>query len=427
MFISKAAELRRKNDEIHTHMCKLVTDADADNHRAMTADEQTRWDALDNEFRLREVEITQHETLEARNPDPALDTRQAGREPTPASGDPAAVGGEARVRNQRVNRAFRNFVCQNPGEWDAETRETIQERRTELPPEIRALGLTGSAGGFTVPDDFMAELEKALLSFSGVAQAARGITTATGASMPWPTVNDSGNAGALLAEGSAAPDTTDPVFAAVTFDAFVYTSKILRIANQLLQDTAFPLESELALMLGERLGRILNLHGTTGDGSAKPRGIVTAVLADTTPIGAAGATAITYADLVDLQHGVDPSYRQRNPAFMMHDDILKAIKKLVDGNARPLWAASMAVREPSTILGHPFFINQDMDAVMAAAAESVLFGDFSKYIIRRVLNPILVVLRERYAEFFQTGIVMFARWDSDLVDAGTGPIKVLQH
>ncbi len=29
--------------------------------------------------------------------------------------------------------------------------------------------------------------------------------------------------------------------------------------------------------------------------------------------------------------------------------------------------------------------------------------------------------------FFQTGIVMFDRWDSDLVDAGTGPIKVLDH
>ena len=420
-FISKAAELRRKNGELHAKLTALLTKAHEES-RALSADENEEWDRLEAEYVTRQAEIAKHETAETREREHnALDTRRAGRE-----GNGGAVTPEAEAR-EKVNKAFRAFLTQHPGTWDEETRQVIQSRESELPPEVRALGLTGAAGGFTVPEDFMAELDKAMLSFSGIAQAARMINTAGGAAMPWPTVNDSGNSGALLAEGGAAADDVDPTFAAVTFGAFVYTSKILRVANQLLQDSAFPLESELPLMLGERLGRILNAHGTTGTGSSQPRGVVTAVLADTTPIPAAGAAAITYGDLVDLQHGVDPSYRARNPVWMMHDLILKAIKKLVDTDSRPIWGAGIAVREPDTILGHRYFINQDMDSVMAATAESVLYGDFSKYIIRRVLNPTLVVLRERYAEFFQTGIVMFSRWDSDLVDAGTGPIKVLQH
>lgn len=420
MFISKAQEFRRLNAELHAKMCAIVQLGETEN-RDLTSEEGQEWDRMDAEYVARVAQIAQHETLEVRDREQnALDSRRAGREP-------GGAGAAAEEQRASVNRAFRNFCGQNPSEWDEETRTIIQNRRAALPPEVRALGLTGAAGGFTVPEDFMTELDKALLSYSGIAQAARMINTDGGAAMPWPTVNDSGNAGALLAEGNAAADDVDPTFDAITFDAYVYTSKILRVANQLLQDTAFPLESELALMLGERLGRIMNTHGTLGTGTSQPRGVVTAVIADTTPIPAAGAAALTYNDLIDLQHGVDPAYRARNPVWMMHDTILSIIKKIVDGDSRPLWSAGLAVREPDTILGHRFFINQDMDAVLQADAESILFGDFTKYVIRRVQNPVLVTLRERYAEYFQTAFVMFSRWDSDLVDAGTGPIQVLQH
>jgi HK97 family phage major capsid protein len=68
-----------------------------------------------------------------------------------------------------------------------------------------------------------------------------------------------------------------------------------------------------------------------------------------------------------------------------------------------------------------------MDSTLVEDNESVLFGDFSKYVIRRALNPVLMRLNERYAEYFQTGFVMFERWDSDLIDAGGDPIKVISH
>jgi HK97 family phage major capsid protein len=285
-----------------------------------------------------------------------------------------------------------------------------------------------AAANTTVAEEFMDELDVAMKDFSGIFQAARVVNTDTGADMPFPTEDDTGNTGALLAETNAAVDNADPTISEVVLQAFLYTSKIVRVPNQLLQDSAFDIESELARMLGIRLGRILNTHGTKGTGSSQPRGVITAVLADTTPVIPASATALAYADLVKLEHAVDPANRrQPKTAWMFHDKILEVLKKLVDSDGRPLWAPGITVGAPDKLLNYPWFINQDMDSTLAEDNESVLFGDFSKYVIRRALNPVLMRLNERYAEYFQTGFVMFERWDSDLVDAGGDPIKVISH
>ena len=91
---------------------------------------------------------------------------------------------------------------------------------------------------------------------------------------------------------------------------------------------------------------------------------------------------MTYDDLVELEHSLDPAYREGGRcSFMFADTTLKAIKKLKDGQGRPLWLPGIDVKEPASILGYRYVINQSVPA-MAATAKSVLFGDFSKYIIR---------------------------------------------
>ncbi len=446
--ISKASKSRELNDALHDKMCALVKKQE-DEKRKLTPEETQEWDRMDAEYETRIAEIVRYETLEKHEIESArLDERHAGRElPEPGNGD---GNDERELKKKSDRKVLRAFLSQHPNKWDTETRDLIHKNQENVPPEASAMGdglvLQGrrdlalhptdawvqmekrvltAAGHETVAEEFMRELDVAALAFSGIDQAARFVNTATGADMPWPTADDTANSGRLLVEDAAAAD-LDATFAAVTFGAFLYTSDFAKMPNQLLQDSAFNLESEVARMLGIRLGRIRNTHGTTGTGSSQPRGIVTAVLADTTPVIAASATAIAYEDLLDLQHAVDPAYRPRG-AFMMHDSIVKILKKLLDLDGRPLWASGIAVREPQTILGHRFFINQAMDSAVVEDAESILFGDMSKYIIRRVINPTLVRLNERFAEKYQTAFIMFDRWDSDLVDAGTGPIQILSH
>ena len=57
----------------------------------------------------------------------------------------------------------------------------------------------------------------------------------------------------------------------------------------------------------------------------------------------------------------------------------------------------------------------------------MLFGDFSKYHIRDVMEVRLVRLDEVYAEYAQVAFLAFSRHDGLLLDAGTHPIKALVH
>jgi HK97 family phage major capsid protein len=289
---------------------------------------------------------------------------------------------------------------------------------------MRALGTPDSAGGYTIPEDFYNKLTDALKFYGGMRQSrAEIIRSTSGADLPMPTDDDTSNSGAILDENTQVGE-QDITFGVVILGAYMYTSKLVRVSLQLLQDSAFDLESWLARKLGERIGRATNNHFTVGTGTAQPNGVVTA--ASEGKVGDTGqTTSVTYGDLVDLFHAVDRDYRQ-NGEWMMHDSSLKALKKLEDNDGRPLWQPGLAVREPDTILGKPYIVNNDVP-VMGVDAKSILFGDFSLYKIRDVLGVQVLRLQERYADFLQVGFLAFSRHDGDLLDAGTAPIKYYQN
>jgi HK97 family phage major capsid protein len=111
---------------------------------------------------------------------------------------------------------------------------------------------------------------------------------------------------------------------------------------------------------------------------------------------------------------------------MMSDTALKLVKKLKDGIGRPLWMPGLAVKEPDTINSYPYVINQDM-ATPAASAKPVVFGDFTNYFMRRVAGVQVLRLTERFADSNQVAFLAFQRWDGQLIDAGTHPVKYLQN
>jgi HK97 family phage major capsid protein len=279
---------------------------------------------------------------------------------------------------------------------------------------------TGRDGGFTVPDGFYRQLISAEKAYGGMLAAANIIDTESGNPLAIPTDNDTGNVGAILHENTQVAE--EPlVFGSVNLGAFTYTSGLVRLSQELMQDTAFDLSGFLTRVFGERLARVVNTHCTAGDGVGKPSGAVTEA---TLGVSAASATAFTADELMDLEHSVDRAYRLK-ARFMLNDDALRVVKKLKDGAGRYLWLASPAEGEPDTILGHAYSINQDVPAI-APSAKSILFGDFSKYYIRRITGARVLRLVEKYADYNQIAFVAFQRWDGALIDAGTHPIQYLQ-
>jgi HK97 family phage major capsid protein len=321
-------------------------------------------------------------------------------------------------------------VAMRASGWDPSgavhpTKQDIRDWRERNEEFRAAMGTTsGAVGGYSVPNETMQALEVALLQFGGMRGVSTVIRTDTGASLPFPTTNDSSNKGAILSENTQVSE-VDPTFGQLTLDAYMYSSKLVLVSLQLLQDSSVDIGAMLGRLLGERIGRIQNDHFTTGTGSSQPNGVVTA--ATSSGITLAGATSISYDNLMDLIHSVDPAYRP-NGRFMFHDTMLKTIKKVKiaqysgDTAGIPLWQPSLVVGQPDTIHGYPFVVNQSVGAV-ATGVKSILFGDFSKYLIRDTREITMVRLNERYIDYHQVGFLAFARSDGDLLDAGTHPIE----
>ncbi|GAA2092348.1 phage major capsid protein [Actinomadura alba] len=283
--------------------------------------------------------------------------------------------------------------------------------------ELRAQGVaTGAAGGYLVPQGFRNTLIETMKFYSSMRAVSEVINTDSGQTLPWPTNDDTANVGAILAENTQMTQ-QDLTLGQAQLGAYMYTSKIVLVSFQLLQDSVFNLDSFLARKLGERIGRIQNTHFTTGTGSSQPLGIQT-----NATVGKQGTTGQTttviYDDLIDLIHSVNRAYRNTDSRWMMADSSLKPIRKLKDSQNRPLWEPSVQVGVPDSLLGYGLEINDDMPA-MAASAKSVLFGDFRRgYVIRDVLGVQLLRLTERYADFLQVGFAAYARTDATLQDAG---------
>lgn len=280
--------------------------------------------------------------------------------------------------------------------------------------------VTTTGGGYLIPTGFSGQLEESMKAFGGMREAATVFRTESGNTLNWPTVDDTAQTGELLAINTAAAEQA-VTYGQVQFQAYKYSSKLVLVPIELMQDSAFDLNVHLASVLGTRIGRITNTHFSTGDGSGKPSGIVTGASSGVT---AAGTDTVTADELIDLVHSIDPEYRKIGAKWMFNDGTLKALKKLKDGEGRPLWNPGLALREPDTLLGYGYVINQDV-AALATGSKSILFGALQKYHIRDIMGVTVLRLVERYAEYAQVGFLAFSRHDGRMLDAGTDPVKYI--
>ena len=282
---------------------------------------------------------------------------------------------------------------------------------------------TTTAGGFTVPTELANQIIKSMKAWGPLydEDVCTTMNTASGNPIKIPTVDDTAVTAVAHTEATALTDTSskDVTFGQKSLDAYVFDTQFVRWSFELAQDSIFSVESLLADLLGERLGRIANSQLTTGTGASAPNGIVTASSLGKT---AAAAAAITSDEIIDLLHSVDPAYRQSPKArFMFNDSTLAAIRKLKDGQGNYLWQmGDVTSGQPGTLLGYRYSINQAM-ASLATAQKVMLFGDFGKYFVRKVGAPVIGVLRERF--WPDLGIAGLIRFDGELGD--TAAVKHL--
>lgn len=313
--------------------------------------------------------------------------------------------------------------------------QDILHGRFEGLTEMQRVQTTGlisgsdTAGGYTIPEGFSNQLESQMKYYGGMLEAAQILRTNDGRVIPWPTNNDTGNTGQWLDSESAPTNITETgmTFGEKRLEAWNVHSELVYVHRNLIEDSAFDLEAYIADKLAERLGRTINAGLTTGDGSNKPNGLETALVADGRWVNGSADDTISFADMIDLKHNVDRAYRSGpNVGYMLNDSTLATLKKLNIGtaDARSLWQPSYVEGAPDTIDGSRYWINNDMDDI-GSGLYPVAYGDFSKYIYRVVNGTTLIRFNERYMEKLHFGFLAYMRVDGECIQ--TSALSLLRN
>lgn len=305
----------------------------------------------------------------------------------------------------------------------SEQDKAILKRYKEVPKngqEQRVQSTTPAAGGYTIPQGFAGRIVEYMKFISQLTNWANIMRTDSGNTIPFPINNDTTNTGELIGENAdISSSSADLVFTTYNLGAYKFSSKMIKVSNELLQDTGVDLTGYLAKKLAERVARITNTYYTTGTGSSQPRGYLAASGGASRGTVTASTTTFTSAELIAFQDSLDIAYAN-NPkvAFAMHQNFMSEIKQLTIGSNYNLnlWLPSFRDGEPDRLLGKPYFINQAMSSTSATGDIVIAYGDWDKFNIRVVNDFTLRRLDERYAEFDQVAFFGLMRTDSFLED-----------
>jgi HK97 family phage major capsid protein len=271
--------------------------------------------------------------------------------------------------------------------------------------ELRSQGEgTGTEGGYLVPDGFRQKLVDRMKAFGGIGNVVEQFETSDGRDVPWPTLDDTGNEGEIVEEGGTFTTGADLTFGTASLGAYSYMAggggaTPLRVSRELVQDAAFDVEGLVSNKLGQRIARIQARHLVRGSGVKQPLGIVTGrvgieLLSD--------ANGITYDDLINFIHSVDPAYRETgNCRWAFNDNTLAVIEKIKDSHGDPIWRPSDANMgtgaqggSSGTLLNYPVTIDQAFSDLVANdnAVNWGVFGDLQEGYVKRAVKEIEILV-----------------------------------
>ncbi len=277
---------------------------------------------------------------------------------------------------------------------------------------------TDSEGGVLAPDEFERTLIESLEEENIFRQIANIMNTSSG-DKKIPIVASKGTASWVEEEGNA-PESDDS-FGLISIGAYKLVT-MLKVSEELLNDSVFNLEKYIAKEFARRIGAKEEEAFVIGDGVGKPTGILNATGGAQLGVTAAGSTAITADEVIDLYYSLKSPYR-KNAVFIMNDATVKAIRKLKNGSGDYLWQPSITANTPDTILNKPIKTSAYVP-ILSAGAKPIAFGDFSYYWIADRQGRSFQRLNELFAATGQVGFKAMQRVDGKLILPEA--IKVLQ-
>ena len=368
----------RENREEKVKEMENVLNAAKTENRAMTAEEQASFDAIEKEI----ADIDK--TIEA-------EERAAKAKNTKETGD---NGAEQKTQEELEERAFVKYVLGAAA--------GLEERAGEL-------NLTMANNGAIVPTSIANKIIKKVKDISPILSRAT-VYYMTG-ELKVPVYGASSGHDVKVAYSDD--------FTELTADAGKFTSVDLKghlvgaltlIGRKLKTNAMFNVTDFIVNYMAEEIASFLEgelLNGTP----SKMEG----ALSTTNEKTAAAAAAITADELIDLQAQVKQAF-QSDACWIMHPETFTAVKKLKDGQNRYLLQDDFTGEFPYRLLGKPVFVSDNMPKI-ATGKKTVLYGDMSGLSVKIAEQLEIEVLREKYATQHAIGVVAWMELDSKVTDS----------
>lgn len=377
--MSYMRQLKDQRDLKEKEMRDILEGAKTEN-RAMTEEEQQKWDALDKEIK---------------NIDKTIEAETRAIEMNGRKKDHGKAGGAAETEEQKKEReameerAFVDYVLGRTTEERAEGQLTVGENGAVIPVHIA--------------NRIIEEAKKISPIFrNATSYRMKG-------DLRVPVYDETADSIRMAyAEDFAELEAHAGTFTSVDLKGHL-AGALATIGRRLENNASFNVTDFIVKQMAKAVARFAEkemLNGTQD----KMQGAL-----ETTNIVTAGsATAVTADDLIKMKARV-PEEFQENAYWTMSQQTFETVQLLKDGNDRYLLQDDITNEFPFRLLGKPVHVSINMPDI-ATGKTPILFGDMSGMSTNVREDAEVQVLRELYATKHAIGVVTWLEMDSKITD-----------
>lgn len=225
-----------------------------------------------------------------------------------------------------------------------------------------------------------------------------------------PIAEDTGEA-SWIDEGEEIPE-SDTTFGQTMLSAYKLGTMI-KISNELLNDSAFDLATYIARRFGVRMGNAEERAFITGDGVGKPLGLLAETGGAKVGVTAAQKDAVTFDEIFKLYYALKAPYRKK-AQFLCNEALVLQLMTVKDNNGNYIWKPGLEIGKPDTLLNRPLKTSAFMPEIKGGS-KVMAFGDYSYYWVADRQNRTFRRLNELYARTDQVGFLTTQRVDGKLI------------
>ena len=361
--MSKEKELMEQRADLHTEL-KGILDAAKAEKRAMTEEEQTRFNEIEKQ--IKDIDAT----LEA----------------------------EARAKG------IQNYKSTEPGEEKEKLEERAFANYIRGVVEQRAdVNLTVTDNGAVVPTHIANKIIKKVHDICPIYQKATHYNVKGTLNIPYYD-EESQTITVAYATEFTELESTSGKFASIELKGFL-AGALTKVSKSLVNNSDFDIVEFIITAMAEAMSRWLEkelLLGTTD----KIAGLSTVKQ----KITAASATAITADDLIDVQEEV-PDVYQAEAIWIMNKKTRTAIRKLKDEMGNYILNKDANAKWGYTLFGKDVYTSETMPEI-ATGKTVVFYGDMSGLSVKLAEDINIDILREKFATQHALGVVAWVEADA---------------